>query len=217
MLTLNLENDIENGVNLRRVDCIEKYINNASVLHIGCVGGGPGAVEGEDWTHNHLSKRAASVTGIDINTEGIEAMKAEGYQAQVADVTELEIDSKFEVIFAGEVIEHISNFDGFFRSISNHLKKDGVLIITTPNVMAIHYQLNYLINDSAPNSNHTGWFDEHTLDQLMNRFGFTTSDVHYIALTPFEFHPKKLIPFLVERILPAKIGHRNLIVVAERK
>lgn len=40
----------------------------------------------------------------------------------------------FDVIIAGEIIEHLYNTDNFFREVLSILKKDGILLLTTPNL-----------------------------------------------------------------------------------
>ncbi|KKS28499.1 MAG: Two-component response regulator [candidate division WWE3 bacterium GW2011_GWC1_42_102] len=46
-------------------------------------------------------------------------------------------DNKFDVVFAGEVLEHLVNTDGFVEEIKRILKKDGYLILTTPNTASL--------------------------------------------------------------------------------
>lgn len=42
--------------------------------------------------------------------------------------------SLFNVIIAGEIIEHLYNTDNFFKEVHSILKKNGVLLLTTPNL-----------------------------------------------------------------------------------
>ncbi len=43
-------------------------------------------------------------------------------------------DGRFDILYAGEVIEHLLDTDAFMREARRVLKKDGLLIITTPNL-----------------------------------------------------------------------------------
>ncbi len=43
------------------------------------------------------------------------------------------IKGKFDIIFSNQVIEHYRSADGFMDCCSKHLKKGGLLVITTPN------------------------------------------------------------------------------------
>lgn len=45
-------------------------------------------------------------------------------------------DNSFDVLYAGEVIEHLVDTDSFMREASRVLKKDGLLIITTTTNLA---------------------------------------------------------------------------------
>jgi 2-polyprenyl-3-methyl-5-hydroxy-6-metoxy-1,4-benzoquinol methylase len=44
------------------------------------------------------------------------------------------LKKKYDIIFCYETVEHVFNFQRFIKSLKNHLKKDGYLIITCPNV-----------------------------------------------------------------------------------
>ena len=52
------------------------------------------------------------------------------------------IHQKFDLIFAGEVIEHIFNDRKFLKETHEHLKDNGLFVLTTPN---LHYTLNRLL------------------------------------------------------------------------
>ncbi|MCL5071161.1 MAG: class I SAM-dependent methyltransferase [Actinobacteria bacterium] len=40
----------------------------------------------------------------------------------------------FDVIIAGEIIEHLYNTDNFFKEVHSILREDGILLLTTPNL-----------------------------------------------------------------------------------
>lgn len=44
--------------------------------------------------------------------------------------------NSFDIVYAGEIIEHLYNPDLFLSEINRILKKDGYVIITTPNLLA---------------------------------------------------------------------------------
>ncbi len=46
-------------------------------------------------------------------------------------------DNTFDIVFAGEVIEHTFDDDYFLREANRVLKKNGLLIITTPNLVSL--------------------------------------------------------------------------------
>ena len=49
------------------------------------------------------------VIGIDINKKEIEKMREEGFNVHVENAEKINLDKNFNVVVAGEVIEHLSN------------------------------------------------------------------------------------------------------------
>jgi len=57
-----------------------------------------------------------------------------------ADLEELKLTGEtFDVVFCGEVLEHINNVEKFLKMIYEILKPDGRLVLTTPNHNALAY------------------------------------------------------------------------------
>lgn len=50
-------------------------------------------------------------------------------------------DNTFDLVFAGEIIEHVLSPDEFLLEVKRVLKKDGVLVITTPNLASWHNRM----------------------------------------------------------------------------
>ena len=59
------------------------------------------------WIHRMLLKRAREVYGVDTTYDESVLEHAERYQRSSAE--EFQFDRKFDVIFASELIEHLSN------------------------------------------------------------------------------------------------------------
>ncbi|MFZ3216181.1 MAG: methyltransferase domain-containing protein [Candidatus Acidiferrales bacterium] len=94
-----------------------------------------------------------------------ERLQAAGFQVTAADIqnyfelpsefVELNFDdpqferkfsSQFDVVTSVEVIEHLENPAAFLRSIHALLKKDGIAILTTPNVENVPARLKFFIS-----------------------------------------------------------------------
>jgi len=54
-------------------------------------------------------------------------------------------DDDFDLVFAGEVIEHLYDTDFFVSEIHRVLKPGGTLILTTPNILSLGRRLSYLL------------------------------------------------------------------------
>ncbi len=71
-----------------------------------------------------------------------------GIKAFVCDVENDDLPFKsdyFDCIVAGEIIEHIFDTDAFIDKCKRVLKKNGVLIITTPNCASLRARLSLLL------------------------------------------------------------------------
>jgi len=100
-------------------------------LDIGC---GDGAMALQ--IKNSLKCR---VEGIELVEKNVKAAQAKGLKVTKVDLNREKLpynDSTFDGILAGEVIEHIIDSEGFLLEAKRILKKDGVLILTVPNVAA---------------------------------------------------------------------------------
>ena len=76
------------------------------------------------------------LSGCDIVQDGVDATRALGIDAVVANVEKgLPYDDEsFDCIFFGEVIEHLVDPDRAVLELSRVLRRGGVLIVTTPNL-----------------------------------------------------------------------------------
>lgn len=124
-----------------RYNSIIKLIDNKVVLDAAC-GSGYGSFE--------ISKYAKSITGIDISNDSIEYAKnnykAENLNFNVASVTEMPFENHhFDVVVSFETIEHITEKQQllFLEQIKRVLKKDGILVISTPDKLNYSDKKNY--------------------------------------------------------------------------
>lgn len=78
------------------------------------------------------------VSGMDLSPKSVEIAKKYGINAVVADIDQEwpYPASSFDILLGVEIVEHIFNTDNFFSESRRVLKKNGLLIITTPNLAA---------------------------------------------------------------------------------
>lgn len=150
-----------------------------AILDVGCVQHDAENAEQSAWLHQHLYGITTDVVGIDILREDIAELREKGYNVRTADAEAFSLDREFDVIVAGELIEHLSDLGGFLESCRRHLTTDGRLVLTTPNPWAFVHLRRAVRGDVRCNSEHTCWLDERTLRQLLARHGFTAT-VEYI-------------------------------------
>lgn len=114
---------------------------------------GPGNCQFTKRLFEHLPFTAMAVADSNINRLNI--ARANGWLAQHTDFdggpqwTLIDTSSQpwatrcqpleaYDVIHAGQIIEHLSNTDGFIRGIHRALRPGGYVLISTPNLAAWH-------------------------------------------------------------------------------
>jgi 2-polyprenyl-3-methyl-5-hydroxy-6-metoxy-1,4-benzoquinol methylase len=103
------------------------------LLDVGCVDG---------TFISELKEQGWEVAGIELQQHLVDKAKANGLRV-VCHNAQLPFfdfaNEKFDVVIAGEIIEHMINDDLFLHNCFNVLNDDGILILTTPN---LHYSYN---------------------------------------------------------------------------
>lgn len=142
------------------------------VLDIGCYEGTISAL---------IKERGNEVYGVDISEHAVELAKQKGIKAKVADVDDgLPFpDNFFDVVVAGEVIEHILNVDFLMEEIKRVLKTHGFTVITTPNLASLGRRILLLLGKNPlietrwtrGSAGHVRYFTKDTLFELLRIHG----------------------------------------------
>lgn len=146
-----------------------------SVLDIGIVEHTREACESSNWLHRHLCGSASRCLGVDILATEIDRLRAEGFDVVCADITVKPLPEKFDVIIAGEVLEHIESPGQFMNHCAQMLKPRGRLVVTVPNP----WYANRLWKNAwsrftfVDSADHVAWYDASTLYELGQRHGLT--------------------------------------------
>jgi len=86
---------------------------------------------GRGFYSNAFQKSGFNVTLFEIDEESIEYVRKHFNNFKV--VNKLSSKNKFDIIYCNHVIEHCKEPDLFLRDLKKYLKKNSLLIITTPN------------------------------------------------------------------------------------
>lgn len=110
--------------------------------------------------------------GVDIDDEGVGILREQGFHTRTADVMTMDLGEQYEVIVAGEIIEHLADPGQFLRNMRRHLTANGTLVVTTPNPFSSG-QFQYLWRHGRPrvHEEHVSWFDPVVLGTLCRRSG----------------------------------------------
>jgi len=114
----------------RKVIQIARRLQGGRLLDIGC----------GDGSFTILLKealKAQEVAGIEIAPEAVNALREKGIKAHQLDIDEQSFpfsDNYFDIVYCGEIIEHLFNPDHLLQEVHRVLKPGGSCIITTPNL-----------------------------------------------------------------------------------
>lgn len=185
-----------------RMEFIKKYVINKEVLNVGCVG-----TASYEFLQKEISKIAKNVIGVDIDKKGLEKLKKMGYNVIYGDVQNpsFNLRKKFDVIVAGEIIEHLENAGIFLENMRKHLKNDKLLLLTTPNAREISYHLKRIfgrIKDEKEfmDKTHVCMYSKQTITQLLERYNFKIIEFAYLDM--YVKNKKRILIKLIQKKFP---------------
>lgn len=134
------------------------------------------------WLHDIICHHAGTCLGVDILADRVERVNRTGrYRFIVANVEDLRFHEEFDVVVAGELIEHLYNPGRFLDSAWRALKSDGTLVITTPNCFSWSKHLYAVVTGKEVcHEEHTHWHSKHTLTYLVKTHGFDVKDCRFV-------------------------------------
>jgi SAM-dependent methyltransferase len=168
-----------------------------------------------NWLHATIKKHASRCIGVDILAEHVAKINERGqYNFSVGNVEELTYEGEFDVVVAGELIEHVYNAGLFLDSAWRALKDNGVFIITTPNYHGVSSVLySTIAGKEVCHAEHTCYYSRQTLCYMVERHGFTVESCHLIN-RPARSHLTEWVRTAVRSIRP---GLSEQLVMVARK
>jgi len=142
----------------RRFDEVVEYVKDGDkFIDLGCGVGIPGRTIKKE-------RRGCEVWGVDISDEIIELNTKNDpfshyYEGHIGALDFLP-KKYFDVVFAGEVVEHMQRPEDLFTDAYRILKKGGRLIVTTPQ------------NDRVTSPEHVWYFTEDDVKKFYHDAGF---------------------------------------------
>lgn len=203
----------------QEMEIINPIIKNKDILDIGCVDHSlTNAQKKGFWVHDFLKENSRSITGIDILQDEIDKLKEKGYNVYCQNAESFSFKEKFDVIFAGELIEHLSNPGLFLERCKSHLKKEGYLILTTPNAFSTKEVMAVLRrggNNPNVNTEHVNYYTPSTIKELLRRSDFEIENIFYVD-SPAGNNWKKKSRIFFEH-LRGKETKERMIIIAKKE
>jgi len=171
------------------------------------------------------------VWGIDVSNLAINGVKEKGLKGFIRDINwqKLPFPSQFfDVIYSGDVIEHLIDPDFMIKEVRRVLKKGGVLILTTPNLASWYNRLLLLFGIQPvfsevstkkifgrPGDQVVGHLRLYTLKSLkefLSYYGFKT-----IKIKGAYFHAFNFLPALIDRFFSHFPSLSSILIVVSIK
>lgn len=196
---------------VQRVDYLKEACRGKKVLHLGCTNWPYTeiALEHDVLLHLELQKIAGDLWGLDYDQQGIDVLEARGvknlYQADLEKLDELDLNETFDVIVAGEMIEHLSNPGLFLRGIKRFMNPDTTLLITTINAycgmrLAVYALAGRGGRAEPVHPDHVSYYSFSTLQHLLSREELAVKNFLFYDLGPEHRPHNKRIKNLINDI-----------------
>lgn len=153
---------------------------NQRVLELGAAGG---------HVTRALKSRGCEVTAVEIDKSREEELQCVADQTIITDLDVLDLrqrltgDPEFDVILAGDVLEHCRRPDLVVHQFHSLLKTDGRLVLSIPNVAHGDVRLSLIAGKfeyqrtGLLDASHLRFFTRDTLDKFLNSTGFVITRI----------------------------------------
>jgi 2-polyprenyl-3-methyl-5-hydroxy-6-metoxy-1,4-benzoquinol methylase len=208
---MKIQSNWVSGDKVYRVRFYQNLLEDKEILDVGCANG----YMKQDWIHKYIVQKSKKTLGLDIDKQAIENIKKKfGLDVIYGDAQNFELNQKFDLVHAGELIEHLDCPAGFLKSVHKHLVPDGKLILTTPNAYRIVNFLYNIFGRLEVNKEHTCWYCDVTLTQLLKRNNFMIEKIDYIPHKSISIM-RNVASEIIRIFLPKRVAWSTLLIVAK--
>jgi 2-polyprenyl-3-methyl-5-hydroxy-6-metoxy-1,4-benzoquinol methylase len=147
------------------------------VLDVGC---------GEGYFTAQLARAKAAVVGVDVSAEALRRARARHPQLELQAIDAGGSwplpDASFDLVWAGEVIEHVADTAAWLSEVRRVLRPRGQLLLSTPAhgrvaMLALALSGSRFDRHFDPLSDHLRFYSARALRRLLEDFGFEDVDV----------------------------------------
>ena len=217
---------------MKKVDYLMQYFNGPCILDVGCASHFP-EPDSLYWIHGRIRRKFIDVYGIDINKDNLKILENLGYSnIYLKNAESFDFGSlKFDTVFAGELIEHLSNPGLFLKMAKESIKDNGRIIIRTPYPFALINMIYAFLKypKTCQNNEHTSWFCLQTIKELASRELLKITHLELVEDYRIDKLPKsrndrpsnKYLLFasifqLVKWFIPKRLRGNSMLVILEK-
>ena len=178
---------------VQRVDFLLDRCRGKRVLHLGCTNWPytDAAIADGSLLHLRLGEVAGELHGLDADAAGLARLAARGFahlhQGDLEALDQVPVDADFDVIVAGEIIEHLSNPGRFLAGVQHLMRAHTTLVITTVNAYCGFRGALYALRgrggrQEPVHPDHVAYYSYATLTHLVRRAGLSVDGVSFYDL-----------------------------------
>lgn len=208
-----------------RIKFIIDLCKSKSVLSLGC-GEYPLTeqnIKRDEHIHLKLNELSNDVYGVEMDINSVEILRNKYkikniFLGNVEKLNDIPISKIFDVILAGDIIEHLDCPGLMLEGIKKFMDNNSILIISTNNAYSIPANMRYFIGKNPDSKNHLCIFSKSTLLNILDKRGFRIENI----CGAYDHKPKGIINKLLFylglvflKLKPLSAG--TLIVVAKLK
>jgi SAM-dependent methyltransferase len=182
---------------------IENLVRGKRVLDIGVVSHSARYFDLPDWRHGRIHKAARYCVGIDILEPLVNELNNRGFNVRCVDATsEVDMGERFDVVFIGDVVEHVDNAVLLLKFAARHLAPGGSLYVTTPNPFSRKFFRQFKREGvMVVNLDHIAWITPTLAMELGRRAGIALTAYHLVKrFSPAALMVKRLIGWRLEPV-----------------
>lgn len=180
---------------VQRVDFLLSQCEGKKVLHLGCTNWPytEETLSNGSLLHLKIAERSGRLFGMDADRQGLDVLRDRGfedlYQGDLEKLEDSELNEKFDVVVAGEIIEHLNNPGLFLNGVKRFLAPNSILIITTINAYGAMRFLIYALRGKRGihepvHPDHVAYYSYSTIKLLLKRSGFRIAEFLFYDVGP---------------------------------
>lgn len=171
-----------------REDFLVDCCRGRRVLDVGCAFHNLAQTDMPSLLHCRLAEAAAEIVGVDLEAAGVKALFEAGYDVIEADlsgdISEVSARGRFDVVTAGEVIEHLNSPFDLFRFASQMLHPGGILVLTTPNPFSPKRARRGARRETWESVDHVAYYPPTGIAELAERAGMRLTIATTVGVPP---------------------------------
>jgi len=171
----------KNTFGLERFDYVFNRLNldvsNVELLDIGC---------GFGYFLECVEDNNASGKGLELDPLQVKFCRGRGLNVDSNSIEE-EPSDFYNVVTMFDVLEHLSSPIDFFKSVNRILEKNGKVVLYTPNIHSVGFELMRSEQNLLHPFQHVCFYNDHSLEYLATNSGFRVDSIEYYGLDIMDY------------------------------